>query len=251
MGKLYGEEGFIALVNKALAIKDEYLLPLDQKPAPEQILDAWARSKHEMTLQDLQVKGVKTKPIGAEKRYLSVGETPYGGVRAAFYIEAFLKLGQAMRSRDVPESLVSHYTPYPTWTDPVMEQSGPDYDLYLMDFKRVEHKHARTLNNPLLHELVSENPLVINTRTASARDLEDGDLVWVESHNPVTGETRQVKTTIATTEGIRPDTVALTHHVSRPDGPSVNRLFTYGEGFWDMGASWFSHIKVRVWKADA
>jgi sulfite dehydrogenase (quinone) subunit SoeA len=246
MGKLHGDDGFISQINQALSIKEDYLLPLDRKPTPESILDAWAQSKYGVSLEEFQTRGVTSKKVSADKRYLSIGETPYGGVRAAFYVEAFLTIGNEMRARNVPESLWSKYAPYPTWTDPVMDQSPPEYDLFLMDFKRIEHKHARTFGNPLLNELVHENPVVMNTTTASAKGLKDGDTVWVESQNPLTGATRKIKTIVATTEGIRPDTVALTHHVNRPEDPSVNHLFIYEDGFWDMGGSLFSHIKVKV-----
>ena len=154
-----------------------------------------------------------------------------------------------MRERGVPESLWGPYTAYPTWTRPRMEASPSEYDLYLMDFKRIEHKHARTVTNPLLRELVADNPLLMNGEAARRRGLRDGDRVWVESQNPVTEETRRVETRLVTTELIRPDTVALTHHVARPDQPTANALFFYGDGFWDIGGGWFSHVKVKVWRA--
>ena len=249
MGKLTGKDGFVDRVNQALKITDEYLLPLDRKPTPEQILDAWSRSKLDIGLDELRVRGVVSSKIPADKLYLSVGEEPFHNVRGHFYLEAFVKLRDEMRSRGVYESLWSKYAAYPDWTEPAMEGSPPEYDLYLMDFKRIEHKQTRTTSNPLLRELMTVNPLVMNINTATQRGLEDGDLVWVESHNPVTGETRQVKTALATVQGIRPDTVGLTHHVGRPDEPSVNSLLFYGDGFWDLTAGWFSHAKVKITKA--
>jgi anaerobic selenocysteine-containing dehydrogenase len=250
MGKLTDKDGFVDRVNQALKIKDEYLLPLDRKPTPEQILDAWSRSKLNIGLDELRGLGVVSSKIPADKLYLSVGEEPFHNVRGHFYLEVFVKLRDEMRNRGVYESLWSKYAAYPVWTEPAMEGSPPEYDLYLMDFKRIEHKQTRTTNNPLLRELMTVNPLVMNVSAATQRGLEDGDLVWVESHNAVTGETRKVKTTLATVQGIRPDTVGLTHHVGRPDEPSVNSLLFYGDGFWDLTASWFSHAKVKVTKAN-
>ena len=89
----------------------------------------------------------------------------------------------------------------------------------------------------------------MNTQAAAQRGLRGGDRVRIESHDPVTGTTASVETTLELVEGIRPDTVGLTQHVSRPDQPSANALLFYGDGFWDMGAGWFSHVKVRVTKA--
>lgn len=250
MGKLYGPNGFVDQVNKALAIKEPYLLPLDQKLTPQQMLEAWARSKHGIGLEQVQSRGVVSSKVPVDRLYLSVANPPYRGVRAHFYVEAFLKLGQELQRRGVHQSLWSHYAPLPTWTQPPMEAAPADYDLYLMDFKRIEHKHARTTANPLLHELFGTNPLIMHLDAAGERGLADGDPVWVESHNPVTGEARRIKTTLATVEGIRPDTVAITHHVSRLDQPSANDLFFFSDGFWDIGGGWFSHVKVKVWRAE-
>ncbi|MBI4308441.1 MAG: hypothetical protein HY684_06515, partial [Chloroflexi bacterium] len=188
--------------------------------------------------------------VPASNLYLSAGPRPYMGVRGHFYVEVFPRLREEMRKRGVSEGLWRHYTPYPTWTPPPFERAPQEYDLYLMDFKRIEHKHSRSVSNALLQELLPANPLVMNTKAARERGLRDGDGVWVESIDPLSGEKRRVTTTLATTELIRPDTVALTHHVSRLTDPNVNSLIPFGEGFWDMGGGWFSHIRVKVWKAE-
>lgn len=249
MGKLVGKDGFIDRVNQALSLKEQYRLPLDRKPSPEQILEAWSRSKHGISLAELGRKGVVSAAIPAAKQHMRAEKPAFGGVRGHFYVEAFGTLRSAMRGGGVQESLWTHYAPYPAWFEPAIEKSPADFDLYLMDYKRMEHKQTRSTSNPLLNELVPLNPLVMHTGAAAKRGLKDGDPVRIESHNPVTGETSSVQTTLATVDGIRPDTVALTHHVSRPDQPSVNALFFYGDGFWDMGAGWYSHVKVRVSKA--
>jgi sulfite dehydrogenase (quinone) subunit SoeA len=248
MGALYGEKGFVDRLNGTLALKEDHRLPIDRKPAPEDILAAWAQSKHGLELDQITQDGIVTRPIAIGKAYLSGAEKPYGGARAQLYIDAFREIAGEMRSRGVPESLWGQYTPYPTWTAQPMESSPPRYDLYLMDFKRIEHKHSRTVDNALLGELFDGNPLVMNTATAAARGLADGDTVWVESHDAMTGKTRRVSTLLATSRLVRPDTVALTHHVSDPNEPNVNSLLLYGDGYWDIGGSWFSHIKVQVWK---
>jgi anaerobic selenocysteine-containing dehydrogenase len=248
MGKLYGPEGFLDRMNAELELADEDKLPLNRKPTVQQILGAWTRSKHNLSLAEFTQRGVVTKEVTAGKLYLNSGPTPLGGVRGAFYVDAFLTIRQSQQRNGVPESLRRYYTPYPTWTEPVIEQSPAGYDLYLMDFKRIEHKQARTANNPLLRELMPHNPLIMNATTAKAKHLEEGDIVTVESHNPVTGETARLNTTVTLVEGIRPDTVGITHHVGKPGEPSANTLFPYGEGFWDMGGGWYSHVKVRVYK---
>ncbi len=245
MGKLSGDAGYLAAINKALKIS----LPLDQKPGVETILEAWAQAKHKVSLEDFMNGAVKPKDIPATDLYLTIADPPLLGVKARFYQEAFLKTGQVMREHGGPADFSERWTPYPRWTTPPMEKSPPEYDLVLMDFKMIEYKQTRT-ENPLLRELAPENPLVMNTRTAKKRGLEDGDLVEIESHNPISGETARTRTRLAATEAIRPDTVGMTHHVHRLDLPSVNQLLLHGPGFWDIGSGWFSHVKVKVKKVE-
>lgn len=246
MGKLYGPSGYLAKINSNLKIN----LPLDTKPTPEQILDAWTQGKYQMGLDQFLENGQQSKYIPAQNRYLSVADPPFQGRRAQFYQEGFLKAGQKMKESGGPADLYERWTPYPQWAPIPMDESPSEYDLILMDFKRIEYKQTRT-ENLLLRELAPENPLVMNSTTARRRGLHDGDHVEIESHNPITDETLRTRTVLATTEGIRPDTVGLHHHRHRLDLPSANELFFYSEGFWDIGSGWFSHVKVKVRKVES
>ena len=248
MGVLYGEDGFIDRINRGLGLEDDLALPLDEKPDTETILSNWL-TRSGTSMATIRRAGVDTAPVPTKDLYLSAWDTPFDGVRGAMYLEVFDRLREEMQARDVPESLWQHYSAYPTWTEPAIERSSAEYDLYLVDFKRIEHKQTRTAGlNPLLDEIMPDNPVLLNPRTAEARGLEDGDEVTIESQNPVTGETRRIQTYLRTTEAIRPDSAAITHHVNTPDQPSANALLLFSDGFWDMGGAWFSHVKVRVWK---
>ena len=246
MGKLGGDKGFVANLNKNLTIAEPYRLPLDAKPTAESILDAWARSHVDMSLEEFVKAGVVAEDVPVRKVHLRVAEPPFAGVRGHFYLEVLPRIGAAMQAAGVPAELSERYTAYPTWTTPVIESSPDEYDLYLMDHKRIEFKQTRSNELPLLQELAHENPLVMNAATARRKGLEDGDTVVVESQHPVTGETRRVRTVLRTRNGIRPDTVSLTHHVNRVGQPSVNALLFYGDGVWDITSGWFSHVKVKV-----
>ncbi|MEE8456416.1 MAG: hypothetical protein V3S28_00055, partial [Acidimicrobiia bacterium] len=85
--------------------------------------------------------------------------------------------------------------------------------------------------------------------------IEEGDEVIVESHNAVTGETRQLRTVVALTSGFRPDVVGMPHHFGgwSPDrnkglGPSPNEIFYTGEGYMACTADQSFHVKVKVTK---
>jgi anaerobic selenocysteine-containing dehydrogenase len=161
-----------------------------------------------------------------------------------------------MQARGVDEIYWQDYTPLPTWRTLTLEGSPSDYDLYLTSYKMIEFKQSRT-PIPFVIELAPTQFMEINPRAARSRGIADGDLVWVESHNAVTGETRRVQVTVRYRESIRPDTVAMPHHygeyVNHPwttdQGPTPNSLFFTGEGYAANTADQTYHVKVRVFKA--
>jgi anaerobic selenocysteine-containing dehydrogenase len=119
----------------------------------------------------------------------------------------------------------------------------------------IEFKQSRT-PIPLVLELAPEQFLEINPKAARERRINDGDKVWVESHNAVTGDTRRVRVTARHREHIRPDTVAMPHHYgeyarhpwTEGQGPTPNTLFFSGEGYVANTADQAYHVKVRVYK---
>ena len=136
-----------------------------------------------------------------------------------------------------------------------MEGSPPLYDLYLISHKKIEFKQSRSSFIPLLAELAPQQTLEINPQTARARGIEDGDEVWVESQNALTGETRKVRVKASYLEGIRPDTVSMPHHYglwvhpwTTGQGPTPNHLYFTGEGYVTNTADQSFQVKVRVYK---
>ena len=137
-----------------------------------------------------------------------------------------------------------------------MEGSPAEYDLYLISLKRIEYKQSRSTFVPLLAEMVPEQLVNVNPLAARARGIGDGDEVWVESHNAVTGEKRRVKSTARYVEGLRPDTVGMYHHFgmwshprSRERGPTPNELYFTGEGYVTNTNDQSFHVKVRLIRA--
>ncbi len=257
-GILFGEGGYLHHLNEALKLKDEYKLPLDRKPTVREIFDRWAKSAGITDgVAYFEKNGVTdSKPVPATKLYGYVTDPPFGGVRHRLYGESLGRYREEMRRRGVAETYWRDYTPFPTWRKPTMEESPPEYDLYLISYKLIEFKQSRSSQIPLLAELAPREWVEINPRTARARGINDGDEVWVESHNAVTGETRRVRTIARYREGIRPDTVGMPHHygeaIRHPwtagQGPTPNSLFFTGEGYVANTADQSFHVKVRVYK---
>jgi hypothetical protein len=244
-GILYGEGGYLDHLNKALNLKDPYTLDLTKKPTVREIFDRWARSAgFAQGIEYFEKYGVSVKPIPVHKLYACAWDPPYGGIRHRLYGESLLRYREEMRAAGAEEIYWRDYTPLPTWRPPTMEESPPLYDLYLISAKKIEHKQSRSSQIPLLAELAPTQYVAINPKTARERGIADGDWVWVESHNAVTGETRRLKVQARFYEGIRPDTVAMPHHYrevarhpwAKDQGPSPNYLFFTGEGYVGMTA---------------
>ncbi len=93
----------------------------------------------------------------------------------------------------------------------------------------------------------------MNVESARVRGIHDDDWVWIESHNAVTGETRRVQAKAQLLEGIRPDTVSMSHHygfwvhpTAKEKGPTPNSIFFTGEGYVSNTADQTFHVKVKV-----
>ncbi|MFQ5907380.1 MAG: molybdopterin-dependent oxidoreductase [Thermoplasmata archaeon] len=255
MGILTGDGGYIDQINDALGLEDPYALDTNVKPGVRDVFNQWALSQG---LEDgvgfFEENGVWVKgPLSATQRYGYAAEPPFGGVIHRLYGESLLRYQEEMRAKGVDESYWRDYTPFPTWRSPTMDASPADYNLYLISYKLIEQKQSRSSFIPLLAELTPEQRLDINPETARARGIAEGDEVWVESHNAVTGETRRVRVKAALTEGIRPDTVGMPHHFgmwthpwNEGQGPTPSALYYTGEGYWTNTADQSFHVKVKV-----
>ena len=257
MGVLTGDEGYLALINETLELGD-HALPTDRRPSVRDLFDRWAKKEGvEGGITYFEEHGVKVKgPRHADKAYGYAADPAFGGVVHRFYGESLLRYQEEMQAKGAEEIYWRDYTPLPTWRPPTLDGSPEEYGLYLISYKLVENKQSRSSFNAMLAELAPRQRLDINPRTAGRLGVGDGDLVWVESHNAVTGETRRVKVHAAYTEGIRPDTVGMPHHfglwvhpVSKGMGPSPNEIYYTGEGYVTNTADQSYLVKVRVYPA--
>jgi anaerobic selenocysteine-containing dehydrogenase len=255
-GLLYGDKGYIAQVNKQLKLKDQYKLDVNKKPTVRQIFDNYAKMKgYPGGIKFFEENGVKVKPVPAKDYYAPAWDKPYGGIKHRLYGEKLLKLQNEMKKKGVAKIYWQDYTPFPIWRTPTMDKSPEEYDLTMISGKKIEFKQSRTTFVPLLNELEPEQRLKMNPKAARAKGIKDGDVVWVESHNAVTGETRKLQVKVQYMESLRPDTVDLSHHygfrvhkVAKNSGPTANALFFSGEGYVGCTADQSFQVKVRVYK---
>ncbi len=258
-GILYGENGYIDQLNKTskLKLKDDYKLDINTKPTVKYIFDQWAKSAgFDEGLAYFEKHSVKvSSPTPASKYYAAVWEKPYGGIKHRLYGESLKRYQDVMREKRVDKAYWQDYTALPIWRNPTMNQSPPEYDLYLISHKKVEYKQSRATNNALLNELEPEQRVEINSETARIKGIQEGDWVLVESQNAVTRETRRVQAKAKLMEGIRPDTVSMSHHygfwvhpTAKGKGPTPNKLFFTGEGYTVNTADQSFQVRVKVTK---
>lgn len=257
IGILYGEGGYIDEINKELKLKDEYALDLNTKPTVRDIFDRYSRKNgYEGGIEFFETKGVKTTPIATKKLYAPAWDPPYGGIKHRLYVESLKRYQNIMKEKGADEIYWKDYTALPTWRTPTFWKSPSEYDLTLTSHKKIEYKQSRATMVATLNEMEPEQRLKINVKTAEAKGIKDGDEVWAESHNAVTGETRRIKVKVQCIEGIKPDTVAMPHHygfwvhpLAKDGGPTPNTLFYTGEGYVTNTADQSFHVKVKVNKA--
>lgn len=93
---------------------------------------------------------------------------------------------------------------------PVPHREATDYPFYLITYKRMYRNQAgNTALNPILNMIgddVNENFVLINRAAATSAGIANGDQVVVETR------VGKVQGAAKLTEGIRPDTVAVSYH---------------------------------------
>ncbi len=99
--------------------------------------------------------------------------------------------------------------PLPTYLKaPEHEAMGPD-DMIMTTYKVAVHIHSRSTHRKWLAELYHENPGWINSKTAAARGISDGDKIRV------TSPLGSIVTKARVTEKIIPGVIAISYHVGR------------------------------------
>jgi anaerobic selenocysteine-containing dehydrogenase len=103
------------------------------------------------------------------------------------------------------------HAPLPTYyQDPDQSKMGSD-DLILTTYKVAVHIHSRSAHRKWLMELYHDNPGWMNSKTAAARGIKDGDKI------KVTSKIGSIITTAKVTEKIGPGIIAISYHLGREE----------------------------------
>ena len=100
------------------------------------------------------------------------------------------------------------YKPLPTWIERSTETSA-EYPFYMLVRRPPVHKHAFTINNPILLDAYPENVAMMHEETLASLGIEDGEVVHV------TSPTGDVQIKVKSTKRIRKDCVMMEHGFGR------------------------------------
>lgn len=257
-GLLTGEGGWNDQVNKAHGLDDEFKLDLNKKyTAKEMLHQICLDGGYEGGLAYFEKpENIKKKAYPPNELYAPAWSPPYGGIKHRIYIEKLQEYAETMAAKGVDKIYWQDYTALPVWRTPTFWTSPSEYDLCLISNKKIEFKQSRATMIAPLNEMAPEQRLKINSKTAKAKGIKDGDAVRVTSQNALTGETRSVETIAQIIEGIHPGTVSMSHHYgfwvhpyAKDGGPTPNALFFTAEGYSTNTADQSYHVAVKVEKA--
>lgn len=253
---------YIENINAAWKIK----LATGRKYSSEEVVAEIAKANG-TDIEYLKKHGLKAKKVHADEIYLKGVEKEFKGAgkpKMNFYAENLLltaeKVKETVNKHGIKnirtDNLDVVYSPLPrkehAFPTPHVEAKG--YDLYLITHKRMYFNQSNNAMVPVLREIAhdaDENFVAINTETAKQKGIKDGEYVYVESR------AGKIKIKAKLTEGIRPDTVAISYHY----GHWSNSMPAYAKKGanpnWVLelhpdrisGMNSFNDTKVKVYKA--
>ncbi len=248
-----------------LLLLDDLRLDLDRRYTTRDIclrlveMFAWIGDK-EVT-PDLFTEKEPCLNLG-EKSVEEAYPSPLNDARAPIYMEQLIDAGEEVyrvtRELGMDWWDVSSYNPLPVWSPcPAHEDTSEEYDLYVTSSRLPLHSHSVSADNPWVNDICERNRLdyniLLNSETAEAKGISDGDKVTVES------KTGKVTGTVRVTECVHPQVVgtlgghlgqwASHKKIARGKGVNHNTLIAFD---WDMVETVSGQIdtcaKVKIYK---
>ncbi|MDP2726637.1 MAG: molybdopterin-dependent oxidoreductase, partial [Dehalococcoidia bacterium] len=185
--------GFLPELNSMLnfmlwAVPPHELRP-DQKYTSEEIWDRQLKSVcgDEYGVEWFSRHGSLARRWKAEELYCP-NDTAAGHTRYPFYFEWVKKQGDELQRNLKANGLdwwdTSDYVTLPLWKTTKLHQEPPQYDMYAMIWKAAYINFAETVDIPWIAEIALLDPhqgsLLMNTETAKAKGIEDGDTVLIK-----------------------------------------------------------------------
>ncbi len=209
-------------LNKTWGMKEK-LFEKGRDYTPREMVQLLWEEKAHLPFQYALDNGFTGKKVDTKARYLSGLETKVKGAgkpRIKLYVdqlvEGYNKVEKTVKDNNITNIDLAQfkvaYSPLPLTEHafPTPHREATDFPLYLITHKRMYRNQAgNTAQNPILNALgadTQENTIAVNAKTAKDLGIRDGDMVIVESR------VGTAKGKAKLTEGIRPDTIAVSYH---------------------------------------
>lgn len=227
-------------LNKTWGLKEKLFEKGRDYTPREMVAVIWEDKAHKPFQYALD-NGFTGKKVGAKDRYLSGLEAKMKGAgkpRMKLYVdqlvESYMKVEKTVKANAIANIDLAGYKlayapiPLKEHAFPAPHREAKDYPLYLVTHKRMYRNQAgNTAHNPILNFALGadtqENFIAVNADTAKGLGIKDGDTVVVESR------VGKAKGKAKLTQGIRPDTIAVSYH----------------HGHWSLGAP--EYAKKGTW----
>jgi len=195
--------------------KPELLLDPKTKYGDKEIAERKGKLWNGQDLNWYIEHGHAVTPRKPEKWY-----RPWEGMRLHFYIEDILAARDDLKKKMEDANVaIRHewewydYQPLPTpKLDPVHEEPQ-EFDMYAITFKDIQINFGESIGNPWINDIVFKDPVhtsvLLNTATAKAKGLADGDIVRIESPYG------SIIARVSSSQGVHPETVCVSNALSR------------------------------------
>lgn len=199
-----------------LTAREDLMLAPDRKYANEEIMDRVFRVNYgdDHDLEWFKEHGHMVTKRNAAETYL-----PYDGLRIPFYYEVIRSAGLELEKQFEGTGYewdTSNYVPLPFWKEGPIHGEDPDYPLYAITFKTAETNFAENMSIPIISRLTAgaaqTRGVLLNPVTAGRLGIAEGDPIAIVSH------VGRIEGDAALSEGVHPDTVAVSNALTRSLG---------------------------------
>lgn len=207
-------DDFNRVLNERAGFSGSYQLEPGKKYTWQEITDRYCRfyTNDKYDLQWFKENGALVRPVSIEEQYdIHLGMKELKLRYPIPYMEVVKRTGEEM-ARNLGEKGIDwwpteEYTALPTYFPSKLDELPPEYDLYVTTCRSIMFSYGQNLGLPWMNELgkhlIDQMSIMINAETATARGIEDREVIWVESTaGKLKGEARLC-------QGIRPDTLLI------------------------------------------
>ena len=261
-------DDYIKHVNKNWGLKTYPLEEGKDYSAREAVEHLWMEKTKGKEFDYALKHAFKGKHLAAKDTYLKGVEAKFKGPdkpKMNFYAEQLVgslkNIKAQVKKNKIKKIDLDYYAkalnplPNKDHAFPVPHKEAKDFPLYLITYKRMYRNQAgNTALNPILNMLgddTDDNFILINRATAGKSGISNGDQLVIETR------VGKVQGPAKLTEGIRPDTVAVSYHYGQqstgfPDyakkGIWVNSVLELHPDV-ISGMNSFNDTKCKVYKA--